>query len=433
MRTPGILSMESIAFINPVCYKELCLAFAKLGKGSKTNDFVDIGIDVEAIIKHHTNMTVKLVFDDIGVGAYMIVPEITNSHPLFNDGTYVLSNSDGLKMIRTAKKALNGWVDTKHGKVYGVFADIEITVHLPKSDFLTGFLTNEESTGVYLHECGHGFTYFEYLSRTSTTNQVLAGVSRCLDGSNNYETKETVLMEVAKSVGMDGVDVKTLAKSADKRVIDTVIINAMNQQYAKETGYDIYDRTSSESLADAYATRMGAGRALVTGLDKMYKKYGNMAYRTSMGYLLMESVKVSMLALSPYFVVAAPAGFTSLAVYLGIIGLFLILADATETGMAGRYDTPGVRFTRIRNQLVEKLKNQNLSKDEIAAIHGDITAIDQIAKDVHDRRQFFGVIEDFASSSKRFNRDMKLLQQSLEKLVANDLFVAAAKIHQTAA
>lgn len=423
--------MESVGFQSDMLYKQLTGAFGKLGKDSTTNDFIDASLEIGKMVQHVTGMSIRLTFDEIGNGAYMIIPELTAQHALMASSDFSLSNTDGLSMIRKAKTAIKGSVDTKRNTVDGVFKDITLSIHMPMKDFKSNFLTAEESAGVFLHELGHGFIYFLYLSRTCTTNQILAGLTKGLDGSDTYGNKQILLTEVAKSVGLSGVDVNTLAATTDKRVIHVVVVTALQQEYAKETGYDIYDRTANEALADQYATRMGAGRALVTGLDKSYRKYDNMSYRTTHAYLLLEAAKVSILLLSPFFAVTVP-GFTNLSAWMAIVGLTMIAADATEFGMAGRYDMPGDRFGRVRAQLVEKIKNRDLSQDEVKAVTSDIDAIDSLMAAINDRRQLFGVVQDFLTSRRRYGRDMKLLQQSLEKLAANDLFVAAARINATA-
>lgn len=423
------LTMESVDFQSPILFKEITAIFETLKGKSSTNDFIDASIAVSTAVAHHTNITLKLDFDEYGVGAYVLIPELTNSHALFYD--MAINNTDGLTMIRKAKTAIKGTVDTKANKVTGVFKEVLINVHMPKSDFAIKFLEPGESAAVFLHELGHAFTFFEYLSRSATTNQVLAGITKALDHSDAPGQREIVLSEVAKSVGLSNVDVKSLAASPDKRVISTVVINALNKQYASETGYDIYDITSGEALADQYATRMGAGRDLVTGLDKMYKKYGNISYRTSAGYLMVEATKLTLIVLGPY-IAATMAGAAGLGIYAHLLGWVLVLNDATEFGPAGRYDMPGDRFKRVRAQLVEKVKNRNLNKAEVAGILTDIEVIDTIISAVNDRRQFFAVIDDVLTSQKRFGRDMKLLQQSLEKLAANNVFISAAKLNQLA-
>lgn len=432
MNSRGLLSMESVISQFPLVYKQLVIAFGKLSKNSGTNDFIDVALEVQGIVSDGTDMSVRLIFDDIGEGAYIVIPDLTAQHALLSDQTFDLNNVDGLTLIRKAKTAVKGGYDNKRNRVTGVFKDIVLSIHVPKKDITEGYLTAEETTAGFLHELGHGAVYFEYLTRTCTTNQILAGLAKGLDGSDTPGNKEMLLTEVAKTVGLSEVDIKSLAKTTDSRVLNTVVITALHKQYAKETGYDIYDHTANEALADQYATRMGAGKSLVTGLDKIYRRYDNMAYRTTHTYLLIEAVKVSVVILTPFFAVTAPAGFTGLAGYLGLVGMFMILSDATEFGMAGRYDMPGDRFKRIRAQFVEKLKNKNLAQAERESVLADIDLIDSVIGAVNDRRQFFGVLQDFLFSSRRFNRDMKLLQQSLEKLAANDLFVASARIAATA-
>lgn len=420
----GALSTESIKYQeNKACFNELVMLFRKLRDANNDGDKADYTNQIEAATLKHTGIKAKLTIDEQSLGAYTLIPKLSKNHPLYSSIMY-LDGSDGLKIIRTAKKTVTGGIDYKRGMVNGVFSEVIADIHLPALDIHghTSFSV-EELTAIYLHEVGHSFTYFEYLSRTITTNQILSGVSKALDGSNTPEQREIVLREVAKQVNLANTDIDSLSKTTDKKVIEIVLLEGMRRGYASETGYDIYDIVSSEMLADQYAVRMGAGRYIVTGLDKLYKKYSNISYRSSVEYFFIEATKVT-------FIIAATvtAGFALQAsVILYLAALTMISADASGTGMAARYDTVGRRFERVRADLVEQLKNKKLNKDVRDGLIDDIAVIDKIMAGIKDRRQWFGVLYDSITTNRRKNRDMKVLQYELERLVANDLFITASK------
>jgi hypothetical protein len=167
--------------------------------------------------------------------------------------------------------------------------------------------------------------------------------------------------------------------------------------------------TTWEALADQYATRMGAGRDVATGLAKLYRGGFNISFRSLPMYLAMEAFKL-------------------IAIVNPVIFLALVLLDSPSE----LYDTPGDRFKRIRNQVAENLREPDLSKDDIARLNEDLRVLDDMIKTVNDRRQLINVIWDTVSPQSRKDRNQRLLQQNLEELAANDLFIAAVNLKQLA-
>jgi len=114
-------------------------------------------------------------------------------------------------------------------------------------------------------------------------------------------------------------------------------------------------------------------------------------------------------------------------------GIIITLAlAAMDSSGDGTQDTPEARFKRVRNQIVENIKNNTLSKNDVEKLNDDIKIIDSILKDVHDRRQFFGVIWDALNVFNYKQLNQKKLQQELEAIAANDLFIKAAEFKQFA-
>ena len=421
------LTMESISWQRPECFRELVALFGRTKKNPTPAVLSDTRVEYNSIVMHHTGMDVRLNIDEGSTGAYVVIPELTNNHPLFSDHTFKLANNDGLDMIRKAKKPLSGWVNPSDGTVGGCFSQIPINVHLPKEMFTAPLFSVEEVAAVSSHENGHGYTFFEYLARTCTTNQILAGMDKAMSNADSQKQREIILMEVAKSVGLKDVDVEELSKTTDSRIRNAVIINGMNRAYASQVGYNIYDRTAGEALADQWATRMGAGRHLVTGLDKLYKNYHNIEYRTTMGYLTLEVLKIAFTVGSVAAFAVAPQLFSA-GILLGNLALIFTLMDVQEFGEAGRYDTPSARFTRIKHELTGKLRNKSLSVEENQAILADIDAIDAILSDMTERRQFYTFIADIATTKSRAARDLKIFQKDLEVLANNELLTSSARL-----
>ena len=118
------------------------------------------------------------------------------------------------------------------------------------------------------------------------------------------------------------------------------------------------------------------------------------------------------------------AGYSSIA----IIGVVLIAGDADNP----TYDRPGERFKRIRDQIVENLKDKKLNEDSIHRLRADLAAIDEVLATVNDRRQWLGAVVDMISNNARKVRNQEILQQELEDIAVNELFVKAAALSAAA-
>ena len=98
----------------------------------------------------------------------------------------------------------------------------------------------------------------------------------------------------------------------------------------------------------------------------------------------------------------------------------------------GTYDRPGARFKRVRNQVVEAMKDKDITKDDMESLQADLNAIDDIMDRVEDRRQWAGVLWDNLIPSARKAHTQEQLQQELEDIAANELFIKAAQLKQMA-
>lgn len=402
-------TLESIDFQSGAFFKELTLAFTELKKVKK-DDLQDpdhTGV-LAAVVKQHTGM--KIVFSIDEYEPCIEIPMVNKNNPLVNNyfRNYI-DSSDGMRMIQNAGGVARGTVNLRTGKVDGIYGDLEAKIHLPKTMFSTSTYSPEEIAAVTLHECGHLLTYFEYMARTVTTNQALAGMSKALDGSAGVDEREAVLINVKKALKLGELDVQALAKSNNKKVAEVVVITHVAQQAASELGSNIYDFSTWEYLSDQYAARQGAGRYLATALDKIFRGGWNISFRSMPAYLAFEAFKIVSLFLVP------------------AVGVLFMMMDGISDPS---YDRPGARVQRIRNQIVENLKDKKLSKDDQERLAADLTVVDEMAKQINDRRQLLNVIWDTLSPSSRKARNQELLQKQLEDLAANDLFVKAAALKQ---
>lgn len=424
------LSMEAIQFQkSQAFYKELTMAFAEL----KKKKAADLRKDGEAsghiskLIKKYTNL--KIAFDITDYGPAVEVPHLNKNHPLVHDTKRAwISSADGMRFIAEAGGTVKGSVNLASGKVDGVFAEMDNRMYFP-ADMISGNkFTAEELAAVCLHEVGHLVTYCEYMTRTVTTNQVLAGMAAALGKAGTPEEREAVLVSAKKALHLD-IDTGELAKEKDNEVVAYVVISNVAKTTADEIGFNIYDLNTWEALSDQYAARQGAGKDLVLALEKLYRSYGNISFRSTPAYLGMEAAKFTLVIGG--IMVGLAGGLTGLAGrYAMSIGIALIMMD----GMGdGTYDRPGMRLLRIRNQIIEEMKDKKVNGDYAGRLSDDLAAIDNVLKEVNDREQFWGKLWNIFSKDSRRRLSQEQLTRELETLASNDLFAASLRLRQQAA
>ena len=410
------LSRESIQMQSPIFFKELSLAIESLrNTSSKDMETCEEVTLVETVIHHHTNMKVKIVICDFGPAVNF--QQVTKNHPLVDPISKLYANNKEVLKLISANKELRGSVDLSNGKVHGFFTDLGAQIYLPYGMLKGSRFTNEEIAATVLHEIGHVFTYCEYIVRSVTTNQVLAAMSRELSGAETEKEREVILINTAKALKLSEKGLRELSKSTNTKVTEAVVVTGVVEECRSELGYDIYDTTSWEYLSDEFAARFQASRHLVTALDKIYRDFGHISFRSTPTFLAYEAFKllVLMMTISPIGPLALTAAF------------IMIACD----GHNPTYDMPGARMHRVKNQIIEGLKDKKLPKEEAAKLLEDLKFIDELAEHVNDRRQFLGVVFDWLTPGAGKGRDFTKMQQELEALANNELFAKAVEFKST--
>ena len=404
----GRLVKESIAFQNTTFFDELTLAFDEV-KNLKETDVGDSEpiYRISKIIKNHTNLNITIDAEN-DYPPCIDIPNIDRNNPLINAAQRAIVNStDGLTMIESSNEVLHGTVNIKTAKVSGVFSEIKAKMYLGKAFIQGNKYSSQELAAITLHEVGHLFTYFEFITRTVRTNQVLAGLSKILDGSENQEKREVALLSAKKALKLDKLDLSQL-KDVNTKTTQVVLIDALVKETRTELGYNLFAESSWEYLCDQFSARHGAGVHLATALSKIYKSQYNISYRSLAVYLAVEMIKVILIS--------------NLA-FLGI--LFLVVMFDSQDG--GGYDLPSARLKRIRDQATQYLKNKQISDVERRRILDEIESIDKLLAEMTNRKQLFTYIHEFFSKRTRDERAYRKLQYELEDIAMNDLYVKAAE------
>ena len=307
-----------------------------------------------------------------------------------------------------------GFIDLKNARVGGYLADVKNYLII---DFFT--LKREgidagELMAIILHEVGHAFTGLENHHRLTTTNSTIADILDCLN-DNQVEKAQYIFKK-----HFDEKDLESSYLGNKNEVID--FYGKLAGVYLKEIRSQFmngkYDQTNFENLADSFASRFNVGKELVTGLEKLHRKHGVTYENTRSVFftLMLLDVLLSILVLvvlGPFAIVLA--GYLFICVYHGN-------ADHMT------YDFPIERYTRIRNNIVNNLKQRDLPESLVKDLLEQYRFIDDV---VNRSMHFKGVLPSIADYFIPTNRENKFhidLQQTIENGLNNSLFISSAAI-----
>lgn len=410
------LGLEAIQVQSDLLFKELTLAFQRIREEKAYKGKALKAIDIPAIIFNRTGVKVSFeVEDSSDLNAYVHIPTVDKNNPLvYNYFKPYLGSDDFDGLIKNKKlDQVVGWVDLAHGRLGGAFSQVQHKAVVLRGMFESKLVSCEEIAAVMLHELGHLFTYYEFLGHVLTTNIVLHAATQQFFKADDKVRKVRLVHETCKALDVEIDDVESLVECTDKEVFQTVFVRKKILNTRSSLGTPIYDLTATEALADQFAVRMGAGRALATGLDKIMRSYGGgSSYRTTAGHVIATVFNVALF-------------FFFSALTFGLFLLILFINPAEKT-----YDPPEARLRRIRNEMMAAIKSEKMSAERKAETLLDIKAVDQLLKQVDDKR---GLIEMFYTSvlpSGRQQYQQLKFQVELEKLVNNDLFLAHERLKQ---
>jgi len=428
------VALESIDFQNNSFFVELTnlIKEAREELKGKSDDQMrllapDYTDRFTAIVHKYTKSAIRAEINDQAstnwMGPYALAPSLNKNHPLINDFRRRHFDNADLKKLTRDVATISGSVDLRTGYVSGGFARIEATLVIPVRWIRHDYLTEEEVAAVCLHEVGHILTYFEYIARSVSTNQVLAFISKTYTGQT-YVEREKILVAAKEVLNLKNLKPEELAKMDDAENVNVVIVTEAVQQSRSELGSNIYDYTSFEQLADDYAARMGAARAMVTGLEKLHK--GDFLVRNRASYFILEANKLLMLVGG-----IGSALLGGVGIIFGVVALLMyagrVSMDSNKDASPA-YDTPRDRFQRLRNQLVAAMKDKKLPAEMAKQYAEDIKVIDEILDRIPGNRQLYDVIREYINPFTRKARNQMMLQRELEDLAHNDLFLVAQDI-----
>ena len=335
-------------------------------------------------------------------------PRLDINNPLFNKMNRTgQGNTDLYKLIKDSDKIVQGGVNLKNGKITGDFTKLESMVYLGVGLFNKRLYTPEESTAILLHEIGHVFTYFEYLGETVRTNTVLHAVGEFYRKETGTEKRITLLHEVDKAAGIEIPEKDTMAKSKDGKLVQAIIVRESMKMNRSELGTPFYDERTYEFLSDQFATRHGAGVELATGLAKIHRYTNSKDGMSTPAFLLWEILNLITIVIG--------------------WGLPLVIALMGMAFGENTYDGTRDRMHRMRDQLVNETKNPQLDRVRRADLLESIDKINKTIEETNQRNTLVEFVWNVMTPWGRQRASMQQVQQELEELANNNLFVQSAR------
>jgi hypothetical protein len=282
--------------------------------------------------------------------------------------------------------------------------------------------TPGEITAIVLHELGHAFTWYENTVRTETTNQVLQNISKELFSKKENKDLEFVYRELTDKLKLSKADADSIINSQDKTIMEARVFEAISGFVVSQTKEERYNETSSEQLADQFATRFGYGRELIGGLEKIMKYYNLPEYNitTKSIYILGELAVYAGMISGMLLLMPGALVYALFAVMIGVL--------SSESNKDMTYDQIKDRYIRVRNELVSILKADIDTKDK-TTILTSIYNLDLMIKNLGSYTPLIKYITDLLPGNKAIKSDREY-QQLIETISNNNLFVKSAEFEQ---
>ncbi len=448
---PGKFAFEAIAYQSTEFFEAVTQATGALRQAMRETNRQAWQCELqsqtlEAVVAKYTNIKVKVCKDLYGPVVGICCPPMRNGHIFHHMEGWDSAASDAKHLIpKDIRKAREGFgrgkVDMRRNRVDGFFAQIPFELYLAQMVLGSEVFTDGEIAAAIMHEVGHAFTSMEYINRTVTTNQVLASICEALTGDAKTKAHEdqleTIVLQYAREEQLNNDQRLALEKCRTPEQFVVCAYAVADEQCRSELGHSVYESTSSEQLADQYATRCGAGRDLVSMLHKYVQQYG--AYDKARRKLRLAGGIFSYLVVVGWIVaVYGVALGPVVGLVLGLaVGTFKTWVDVSMAKFGQRYavyDEDPYRYERIRHQLIEQLKTMGRANQLDQGILQQIDEIEHLVQelkkfDVANRADHFSHhVAMFFSSVYRKRVDMENLQKELEAFASNNLFVHAAKL-----
>jgi hypothetical protein len=412
------IATESIAFQTGAFFKEVTLLCQDIREldARTPQEMAKFFTRIDQCVYKHTGITTSANFWPGADNACVIMPTLTRGNVLhrgeFNE--FLKENFDpaNVSFLNLEKK---GWIDPANSRVGGAFSEIVFKMYIGEMFLLGKAFTSEEAAAAILHEVGHAYTFLQFMADTVVTACVLQRSYAELTNGNPDKKVKFILTKAADDMKMKGREwLEAVTDSTSGEVAYKVLASAVQIEPRAMDNKRYFTMDTAEELADIFAARHGAGRAIVTMRSKFSSVSQTYGILVGLAFSLAGLITVVYNPFSAVFI---------------ITGLFFVLNGALMAANAPDLSTYKQLATKMRNQFVEKLKLSKLPKEEVAEQIESINLTDKIIQGYKDDIDPALIVKffDMFRRGKMDARASRDYTDKLESAAANDLFIRAAQ------
>lgn len=423
------VAMEAIGFQGPEVANKLAAYLTDImqERTGKEADASKARKDMIKYLKDTTGMKLDIIFDtDMAPCTlpFHINPDTILGYKTLKD-FYVEESNATMKRLKEVKNRSH--IDLDKGRVSGIFSEYETPIYMGYYALRSLRMTPREIAAILAHEVGHCLVAYEMAFRTVRTNQILAAASKAAAGGDKGQY-EYVLKTAEEVLDLKSGMFDEIKETKDQKTVMTVIMGKAERKTHDDSlmGNTTYDITTFEALADNYAARLGLGKELVTGLEKLYREFGAAEFssgaRIAATMLDIYSV-VSMIGV----VIVMGSNPIMGALYLGLnmLGLYARLDGRDHNNV---YDKLTIRFKRVKEQIIQYLKDKSLPAADVKRSLESVAHIEKTIAQISEYKGFLPAIFNMVDPASRAVNSARDIQQNLEAMVANDMYLKAAAL-----
>jgi len=380
---------------------------------------------IAEVIKNYTGMNV-VVSTEEGDNAYVYVPDLDKNNVMSGWRANYYANVDSEALFKE-QHFIDGTVNLTTGMVSGDFSKIIISICIGE-DLLCKHskMTVAEAAAILMHEIGHALVYFEMLGRLTKSNYILSeGVKRLMN-ANTKEQKILILEDIEETTGVKIPEKEQLViKQKSQSAYRVIILSTLVKQSEQELNLNVYDARAFEQLADNFVSRHGYGKPLATGLNKLYKMYGDKAYLkpgVHIFYTIIRSV-LFILHVVEQVLTLGPA-LAAVLLSMEILVVFLVAGNP----MNADYDPIKMRITKIKLQINAALKDKSLSREQKQVYVDSHTEIEGLLDQMYNNKGIYEIVWEYVIPAGRKSKKVINLHETMENLLNNDLFKSAVEL-----
>ena len=373
-------------------------------------------------------------------GAYLVQwsdPLLSKNHIFYGSLKRWWELSDGMDEMMSLENPINGEVDLINGKVTGELTTIPFSVFIEPTFFDKE--TNKVGFGLtmMLYLIGRGLAYFETISRLTKTNYILsAGVIKFF--STPDKVKRLMLLDSLKHHGINIENKEEVTNINNPTQLQTVLLSSNFRTIENEFGYNIYDSRGANQLADSYVVRMGYGASLlslsvlwawlttnVLNYKVPIKNNTPLSVYNLLFLLLQLEITIAIFLKSVLFI-TSPTPISPLPVLAGVYLLYFFM---NSNPFKREIDPINKRIEKIKNQLIDVVKDKNLSdetKRQILIQIGNIKKVEANYVDSNNNVELFWKWVFYPFTRKQIN--LISVNNNLENMVNNPLYANSAKL-----